>query len=108
LPARAAYEERARRLAGHPWWTPVGELELRFVGKELLETGRTADAIDVCRLNAEIHPYVWNVWFNLGEALWSAGRREEAIPCYRRVLEIDPTNFNAPEILPVLGEPAGR
>ena len=30
------------------------------------------------------------IYYNMGNALWSAGRSDEAVSCYRRALEIKP------------------
>ena len=51
---------------------------------------RRARAVAIFELNAEAFPGSWNVWDSLGEALASAGRRDEAIRCYERALELDP------------------
>jgi cytochrome c-type biogenesis protein CcmH/NrfG len=32
-------------------------------------------------------------WFHLGEVRTARGRLEQAIPCYRRALEIDPSSI---------------
>ena len=55
-------------------------------------------------MNAEIHPDIWNVWLNLGIAQRRAGLMVEQLQSFRRVLEIDPNNFNADVLLPVLAD----
>jgi hypothetical protein len=60
------------------------------------------DALETCRLNAEIHPFTWTVWLNLGIAQRAAGLKTEGLASYRCVLVVDPTNFNAADIRQVL------
>ena len=40
---------------------------------ELINRGRNVDAIEVATLNSEIHPYIWNTWYNLAAAQNAAG-----------------------------------
>ena len=75
---------------------------LRGVSQALREQGRLADAVETCRLNAEIHPFVWNVWLNLGLALRASGQKQEGLACYRCLLRIDPNNFNGQAIRALL------
>ena len=96
--ARRAYAQRQQRFSRLEWWTPPTEIELRRTGQRLLELHRVQDAVEVDRLNAEIHPDVWNVWYNLGKALFAAGSTREALESHRHVLQLDPTNDNADEI----------
>lgn len=63
---------------------------LNSVGYRLLNEGRQDVAIELFRLNTELHPDYANGWDSLGEALARAHRRDEAIAAYRRALEIDP------------------
>lgn len=92
--ARKAYEERKTGFARYSWWAPPKEIDLRFVCRTLLEDKRIQDGLETCRLNAEIHPFIWNVWYNLGAAQKDAGLVAERIQSYRRVLELDPANHN--------------
>jgi hypothetical protein len=95
---REVYEMRKRQFAKYHWWAPPREIDLRRVCDALREQKRMADAVETCKLNAEIHPDVWNVWYNLGIVQRAAGLKKEALESYRRVLEIDPDNWNAPAI----------
>jgi tetratricopeptide (TPR) repeat protein len=96
--ARRVYEERKVRFRNFTWWSPTTEIALRHAGQKLLELKRFQDAIDTDKLNAEIHPDIWNVWYNLGKAQRAAGLMREALESYRRVLQMDPNNDNEGEI----------
>jgi len=100
--ARAAWRDRSRRFATYDWWAPPTEPALRRACRALVEQRRLSDAASACRLTAEIHPAIWNSWYNLGETLREAGRQDEAKAAYRKVLELDPLNSNGPQIRRVL------
>jgi hypothetical protein len=72
--ARAAFEDRRRRFAQYPWWRPPEEVELRAPCQELRRQQRYADALEICSLNAELHPSDWSPWYNLGFTQRLAGR----------------------------------
>jgi len=100
--AREVYEARQGRSAKYDWWTPPQEIELRHVCDALRERGRMTDALETCKLNTEIHAFVWNVWLNLGLAQRRAGLKQEGLASYRCVLVLDPSNFNAADIRQLL------
>lgn len=102
--ARRAYEDRKARFASYDWWRPPPEIDLRNACQMLMDQKRMPDALETCRLNADIHPYIWNVWLNLGRAQRLSGMQTEALKSYRRVLEVDPNNFNAHAICPLLAK----
>jgi tetratricopeptide (TPR) repeat protein len=64
------------------------------------------EALETCKLNSEIHPDIWNVWYNLANLQQSMEMKKEALENYRRVLEIDPNNFNGTQIRQTLSEGA--
>jgi hypothetical protein len=102
--ARKAYEDRKVRFAKYDWWAPPREIDLRHVAQALRQQKRMTDALATCKLNAEMHPYVWNVWLNLGSTQRAAGHTVESLQSLRRVLELDPNNFNADVIRPILAD----
>ncbi|MGH7782569.1 MAG: tetratricopeptide repeat protein, partial [Candidatus Binatia bacterium] len=63
---------------------------LNQLGYTLLAKRRTADAIEVLRLNTESYPNSANAFDSLGEALAAAGRTDDAIKSYEKALSIDP------------------
>lgn len=104
--ARKVYKERNAKFAQYSWWQPPKEFDLRRVCMGQVREKRFAEALETCKLTTEIHPGIWNTWYNLGNAQRAAGQRQEAIASYRRVLEIDPSNFNGPVLRPLLAAAA--
>jgi hypothetical protein len=96
--ARRVWQDRKNRFAAFRGWAPATEFELRTVCDALVEQKRVDDALETCRLSTEIHPWVWNSWYNLGRTQRAAGQMHERLLSFRRVLEVDPNNFNAAAI----------
>jgi hypothetical protein len=92
--ARRALEERRKRFSRYPWWSPPAESDLRQTCQELRAKKRYGDALDVCALNAELHPYDWSSWLNLGQAQRATGLAA-GLGSYRCVLLVDPSNPEA-------------
>lgn len=82
------------------------EPELNTLGYTLLQTGRTADAIEVFKLNVEMFPQSGNAYDSLGESYAAAGNKELALTNYRKSLELDPKNTNARDVIQRLEKPA--
>ena len=82
-----------------------GEPQLNRLGYELLGRDRTADAIEVFKLNVEEFPQSANTHDSLGEAYAKAGEKDLAIKSYARSLEKNPSNRNAIEQLSALSKP---
>jgi tetratricopeptide (TPR) repeat protein len=70
-------------------------VELNRLGYELLQQKKITDAIEVLKLNAEMHPQSANVYDSLGEAYKANGNKELSITNYKKSLELDPKNTNA-------------
>jgi len=102
--ARAAYLARKAKFGSLEWWSPPKEYDLRQACDELRGQQRLADALETCKLNAEIHPHVWNVWYNLAIAQRAAGQMKERLASYRCVVAIAPDNWNVPSIKRLLAQ----
>ena len=96
--ARIAFRDRERRFAGLPWWQPPTELELRRACDYLVGAKRLDQALEACKLTSEIHPYVWNSWYNLGATQRAAGLMSERLSSYSCVLALEPNNWNGPAL----------
>jgi tetratricopeptide (TPR) repeat protein len=90
--AKRVYEARKARFGKLGWWVAASDDDMTKAAYALLDAGRTADAIEVFRINTEIHPDFWRGWHNLGQAQLKAGQREAGLENYRRALEADPNN----------------
>ena len=80
----------------------LGEPQLNGLGYELLQQKRTADAIEVFKLNAELFPQSGNTYDSLAEAYMQGGQKELAIKNYAKSLELDPGNRHAVDQLATL------
>jgi tetratricopeptide (TPR) repeat protein len=104
--ARRVYGERKVKFAQYDWWAPPKEFDLRRICMEQVRRQRLPEALETCELTTEIHPDIWNSWYNLANAQRAAGLRQEALLNYRHVLEIDPSNFNGPRLRQMLATAA--
>jgi Flp pilus assembly protein TadD len=82
----------------------IGPALLNELGYELIGAGKTADAVALFRLNVAEFPEYANGYDSLGEGYALMGDTQLAIESYERVLELDPDNQNAVEMLERLRE----
>lgn len=94
----AAYRELREQFYGRGAFD-FGERSLKMFGYALLGEAKTAEAVEIFRLNAEQFPESADVWDSLGEGYLAAGDTERAIESYEKSLELDPDNQNAEEKL---------
>jgi tetratricopeptide (TPR) repeat protein len=73
--------------------------QLDRLGNELWGQERTADAIEILKLNVEAFPERASAHSSLAEAYMEAGDKEQAIRSFAKVLELDPLNRSAVEKL---------
>jgi tetratricopeptide (TPR) repeat protein len=78
------------------------------VALELLQKGRTEEAIVQWRKALEMDPVDPTALSNLGAALETAGRPEEAAAQFRKAIDADPENFKSHSNLGVLLGKLGR
>ena len=76
--------------AGRATENQLNSMGYRLMGRELLSA-----AIEIFKLNVEIHPQSANVYDSLGEAYMNNGDTDLAIRNYERSLELNPENTNA-------------
>lgn len=100
-PARAVLREMLARGAREvlPQSDALTEREVNRIGYNLLQRGRTADAIAVFERNVERFPASFNVYDSLGEAYAAANDRARAIANYQRSLDLNPDNTNASKMI---------
>jgi tetratricopeptide (TPR) repeat protein len=68
-------------------------------GRELVDQKKTKDAIEILKFNSEVYPDVWETYELMGTIYMNEGNKELAIQNFEKVLEYDPQNQNATEIL---------
>ena len=82
----------------------INESLLNTLGYRLLREKKFQDAIQIFKLNVEIHPDYANGYDSLGEAYMANGEKELAIENYKKSLELDPQNDIAVQMLKKLKE----
>ncbi len=97
--ARRVYLQRKQQFGELDWFAPPGEFPIRVAVDRLEEQGRFEQAVEGAKLNSEIHPYIWNTWYNLADAQRQAGLMEERLGSYKCVTLLAPNNWNTPAIL---------
>jgi peptidylprolyl isomerase len=99
---QAAVDEYRNLKKKQPEGYNFKESQLNMLGYHLMQGGRTADAIEIFKLNVEAYPQSGNCYDSLGEAYLITGQKELARINYKKAAELDPKNVNAIEILKTL------
>lgn len=77
----------------------IKESDMNQVGYQLLQAGKTKEAIEAFKINAETYPKSGNVYDSLGEAYLANGDKNLAIVNYKKSLEINPKNESGKKVL---------
>jgi tetratricopeptide (TPR) repeat protein len=77
----------------------VNESALNALGYDLLSIPDLKKAVQVFKLNVELHPQYANGYDSLGEAYMKSGDKKLAVRNYEKALELNPQNENAKEML---------
>ena len=91
---QAAIEEYHALRAQHGDEYNFAEYELNNLGYDLLDKGKTADAIAILKLNAEQYPASFDVYDSLGDAYLRVGDKQAAEQNFRRSLQVYPAADN--------------
>lgn len=91
------YEQRLDVNGDVPWWAPFTLDELDDIGDDFRDAERWEDALAAYQLNARRHPKHWRVWYSIADLYRIQGNSDAAIRNYRKALESDPFNNQAPE-----------
>ncbi len=75
--------------------TGATEAEMNLYGYDLMNQGKSDDAIAIFRRNVKDHPQSWNTYDSLAEALAASGKKEEAIIQYKKALGMAPADQKA-------------
>jgi tetratricopeptide (TPR) repeat protein len=80
----------------------ASEADINALGYQLLQQGKTDEAIAMFRKNAKDHPDSWNVYDSLGEALAAKGDKKAAIEDYSKALAMVGDDANKKRINGIL------
>jgi tetratricopeptide (TPR) repeat protein len=72
--------------------TTATEAEVNTYGYQLLQRGKTDEAIELFIKNTKDHPDSWNVWDSLGEAYGKKGDNDMAVKYYSKAYGMAPDN----------------
>jgi hypothetical protein len=95
----AASLEHIRKLIDEDGDIYVDEMDINYIGYNLMRINRLSEAVEVLKLNVDAHPESFNAYNSYAEALMKSGDVEGAILNYRRSLELNPDNSSAREKL---------
>lgn len=87
--ALASYRKLAAERPDDPG---IREQRLNNMGYTLAGRKELAKAIAILKLNTELYPASSNTYDSLGEIYLASGDRERSLACYRKVLEVLPTD----------------
>ena len=76
-----------------------GSKELNTYGYVKLRAGELDKALYILELNNKAYPLNKNTFDSLGEGYYMAKRYSDAKTCYKKILELDPKNKSAKEML---------
>lgn len=77
----------------------VIEPHMNRIGYQLLQNGKTKEAIEVFKLNVAEFPDSWNTYDSLAEGYMMDGQKELAIEFYKKSIEMNPDNQNGKDML---------
>ena len=93
----------AENLTKDPSNYEFDEDAINALGYQYLQSGETAEALAIFKINVAAFPHSSNAYDSYGEALMKAGQTEAAITNYKKSLELNPANTNAVEMLAKMG-----
>jgi tetratricopeptide (TPR) repeat protein len=82
--SRIATSPQSYNANGH-----AAEMDLNTAGYDLLFAKKVKEAIEVFKLNVQLHPESWNVYDSLGEAYAAAGDKKNAIANYEKSIQLN-------------------
>lgn len=89
----------AKELAKNKDEYSVNEGEINNLGYQLLQSGKTDDAIEIFKFNVDMFPESANVYDSLGEAYLTKGDKENALKNYKKSVELNPNSTSGKDAL---------
>ncbi len=77
----------------------LDEDEINSLGYRLLSSNYAKQAIEIFKLNVELHPDSYTVYNSLGEAYMAGGNKEMAVKNLEKSVKLNPKDPNAREML---------
>lgn len=75
------------------------ENEINNWAYSLMQKNKLARALEIFKLNVNLHPASWNVYDSYGEALLKNGQKEDARKMYQKSVELNPGNESGKKAL---------
>lgn len=94
-----AVDEYSERGKNNAHGKTLNESQMNWIGYQLLNRKKYAEAVKVFETNVTNFPKSPNVYDSLGEAYLKAGNTEPASKSYQKAVELNPQNTNAANIL---------
>lgn len=66
------------------------EWDMNSAGYDMLQNGKTDEAIEIFKMNTELNPRSWNAYDSLGDGYVAKGDKENAKASYEKALELNP------------------
>ena len=95
--------DRVRKIGKATPTFKLSENEVNDWGYALIKQNKTADALEIFKLNVSLFPQSGNAFDSLGETYAAIGDRVQAIKNYKKSVQLNPKNENAIAVLKDLG-----
>ena len=82
----------------------TNEDEINELGYDLLNLNNVKAAIEVFKINVELHTDSSNVYDSLAEAYYLVGNHKKALENYQKSLALNPKNRNAQNMINIIHE----
>jgi tetratricopeptide (TPR) repeat protein len=90
--ADAAVQQYHKLRSTQPDAYSFGDDQLDELGNELVDSGKTKDAIKILKLNTELYPQSWSACDSLGDAYMKDGDKPPAIETFEKSLKLNSQN----------------
>lgn len=99
IPAALSYYKLAKDSGNYF----ITEIDMSYAGSQLIENGKTKEAIALLKLDTEIFPDNFNAYDTYAEAFLAAGDKTNAIENFKKSVQLNPGSKNGLDRLKELG-----